>query len=106
MYNGQETYAQHSCPLQQAPQVLQLPRPRDWNVQDALVQADQGDGQEEVLLPQESQRAPLNLGQVQQVQFEQGVVVIDGAINHGRKTGGFRQRLQIAPHMKFILDGV
>jgi hypothetical protein len=60
MYNGEETYPEHSCSLQQAPQVVGVPRPTPRRVQDAPLQVHQGHVQEAVVLPQDPQRAALN----------------------------------------------
>ena len=57
---GEEAYSEHSCSLQQATQDVCLPRPTSCVVQDARVQADQGDCQEGVVLPQVPQFAALS----------------------------------------------
>jgi|LauGreDrversion4_2_1035121.scaffolds.fasta_scaffold26297_2 hypothetical protein len=67
MYNGEETYPEHSCSLQQTPQVVHLPRPRPYLVQDPRVQGHQAHGKEALVLPQDPQRPALNGRQVQHV---------------------------------------
>lgn len=93
MYNGEETYPEHSRSLQQAAQVVGVPRPPSDRVQDPPVQDDSANVKEAVVLPQDPQREALNLGQVQHVEREQGVFIIDGAINDRVNVGSFRNRL-------------